>query len=55
MVEIRKAAKADWDEIWQIVHDVFSLGFEIFGTLPKAFNHKSKGLVDAHVMFQVLT
>lgn len=31
-----------------------SCGFEIIGTLPKAFNHPSKGLVDAHVMYQIL-
>ncbi len=26
MVEIRKAVDADWDQIWQIVHEVFSKG-----------------------------
>ena len=31
------------------------MGFEIIGTLPKAFNHKTKGLVDAYVMYQFLT
>jgi L-amino acid N-acyltransferase YncA len=31
------------------------MGFEIIGTLPKAFNHKTKGLVDAHIMYQLLT
>ena len=31
------------------------MGFEIIGTLPKAFNHKTKGLVDAYVMYQLLT
>jgi L-amino acid N-acyltransferase YncA len=31
------------------------MGFEIIGTLPKAFNHKSKGLVDAYVMYQLLS
>ena len=31
------------------------MGFEIIGTLPKAFNHKTKGLVDAFVMYQLLT
>jgi ribosomal protein S18 acetylase RimI-like enzyme len=30
------------------------LGFNIVGTLPKAFNHKRFGLVDAHVMFKWL-
>ena len=27
------------------------LGFEIIGTIPKAFNHQILGLVDAHVMY----
>jgi len=36
-------------KLWQ------DMGFEIIGTLPKAFNHKSKGLVDAHVMYQLLS
>lgn len=31
------------------------LGFEIVGTLPKAFEHPNLGLVDAHVMFKWLT
>jgi hypothetical protein len=31
------------------------MGFDIIGTLPKAFNHKTKGLIDAHIMYQVLT
>jgi predicted N-acetyltransferase YhbS len=31
-----------------------SLGFDIVGTVPKAFNHKEKGLVDAYVMHQFL-
>jgi L-amino acid N-acyltransferase YncA len=30
------------------------MGFDIIGTLPKAFNHKTKGLIDAHIMYQVL-
>ena len=30
------------------------MGFEIIGTLPKAFNHKARGLVDAHIMYQQL-
>ena len=30
------------------------LGFEIIGTLPKAFKHSKKGLVDAFVMYQWL-
>ena len=29
-------------------------GFEIAGTLPKAFNHKELGYVDAHIMFREL-
>lgn len=31
------------------------MGFEIVGTLPKAFNHARLGLVDAHVMYRLLT
>jgi len=31
--------------LWQ------SLGFEIVGTLPRAFNHPTAGLVDAYVMY----
>ncbi len=31
-----------------------SLGFEIVGTLPKAFNHQTLGLVDALVMYRTL-
>jgi L-amino acid N-acyltransferase YncA len=34
--------------LWQ------SLGFEIVGTLPLAFNHPQHGYVDAHVMFRAL-
>lgn len=34
--------------LWQ------KLGFEIVGTLPKAFNHPSQGYVDAHVMYKWL-
>ena len=30
------------------------LGYDIVGTLPKAFNHPTKGYVDAYVMFQWL-
>ena len=36
-------------ELWK------DMGFEIIGTLPKAFNHNTKGLVDAHIMYQLLT
>jgi ribosomal protein S18 acetylase RimI-like enzyme len=35
-------------KLWQ------SLGFEIVGTLPLAFEHPSKGFVDAFVMFATL-
>ena len=31
------------------------LGFEIVGTLPKAFDHPSLGYVDAYVMYKWLT
>jgi len=34
--------------LWQ------SLGFEIVGTLPKAFNHPVHGFVDSYVMFKTL-
>jgi ribosomal protein S18 acetylase RimI-like enzyme len=34
--------------LWQ------SLGFEIVGRLPAAFNHPDQGLVDALVMYQLL-
>lgn len=34
--------------LWQ------KLGFEIAGTLPKAFDHPAQGLVDAHVMYKLL-
>jgi GNAT superfamily N-acetyltransferase len=30
------------------------LGFEVVGTLPKAFEHRELGLVDAHVMYRRL-
>jgi L-amino acid N-acyltransferase YncA len=30
------------------------MGFETIGTLPAAFNHRKRGLVDAHVMYQLL-
>lgn len=30
------------------------MGFEVIGTLPKAFKHPDKGMVDAHVMYQWL-
>jgi L-amino acid N-acyltransferase YncA len=29
------------------------MGFEIIGTLPRAFKHKEMGLVDAHIMYQL--
>lgn len=31
------------------------LGFAIVGTLPKAFRHKQRGLVDAYVMYRFLS
>ena len=34
--------------LWQ------KLGFEIIGTVPQAFNHQQKGMVDAHIMFREL-
>lgn len=35
--------------LWQ------SLGFEIIGTVPQAFNSRAHGLVDLHVMYRPLT
>lgn len=35
-------------KLWQ------NMGFEIIGTLSKAFNHREKGFVDAFVMYQWL-
>jgi GNAT superfamily N-acetyltransferase len=31
-----------------------SCGFDIIGTIPRAFRHPEKGFVDAHVMFKEL-
>jgi len=31
------------------------LGFDVVGTLPRAFNHPTLGLVDAFVMYKWLT
>jgi len=31
------------------------LGFNVVGQLPKAFNHPSKGFVDALIMYKLLT
>lgn len=44
VVSTNKASIVLWDK----------LGFQIVGTLPKAFNHKQKGFVDAYVMFKWL-
>jgi GNAT superfamily N-acetyltransferase len=44
VVETNTAAVALWT----------SLGFEILGTVPEAFNHPTHGLVGLHVMFQRL-
>jgi ribosomal protein S18 acetylase RimI-like enzyme len=30
------------------------MGFEVVGTIPEAFDHKEKGLVDAYVMHRFL-
>ena len=35
-------------KLWQ------DLGFEIVGTLPRAFRHKELGFVDVYVMYQLL-
>ena len=42
VVETNKAAV----HLWQ------SLGFEIIGTVPEAFDHRELGLVGLHVMYQ---
>jgi len=44
VVSTNEAAKALWKKA----------GFEIIGTVPKAFNHKDLGLVDAHIMYKSL-
>ena len=36
------------------VHLWKKMGFDIVGTLPEAFDHAEKGLVDAHVMYRRL-
>ena len=36
-------------ELWK------KLGFDIAGTLPKAFQHRQLGLVDAYVMYKLLS
>lgn len=36
------------------IHSWKSLGFEIIGTIPKAFNHAKLGLVDAYIMHRFL-
>lgn len=35
--------------LWQ------KLGYQIIGTAPKAYRHKSKGYVDTHIMYKMLT
>lgn len=44
VVETNTAAVALWQR----------LGFEIIGTVPEAFDHRTKGLVGLHVMYQRL-
>lgn len=44
VVSTNQAAVALWKK----------LGFEIVGTLPKAFQHRDLGLVDAYVMYRSL-
>jgi len=36
-------------ELWE------KCGFKIVGTLPNAYNHKRKGLVDVYIMYQWLS
>lgn len=42
------ASNLDAVKLWQ------KMGFDIIGTLPKAFNHRRLGLIDAHVMYKRL-
>lgn len=44
VVSTNKGAVALWKKF----------GFEIIGTTPKAFKHKTLGLVDAHIMYKEL-
>ena len=44
VVSTNKGAVALWKK----------LGFTIIGTVPKAFNHKTLGLVDVHIMHRFL-
>jgi len=44
VVETNHAAVALW----------LSLGFQIMATIPEAFNHRERGLVGLHVMYQKL-
>lgn len=37
------------------VHLWRSLGFEVIGTVPEAFDHPEEGLVGLHIMYQRLT
>jgi ribosomal protein S18 acetylase RimI-like enzyme len=39
---------------WYAIKLWKDMGFEIIGTLPRAFNHKAMGLVDAHIMYRLL-
>ena len=44
VVETNVAAVALWK----------SLGFEVIGTVPEAFDHRTGGLVGMHVMYRTL-
>ena len=44
VVETNTAAVALW----------MSLGFEVIGTVPEAFDHRTEGLVGMHVMYRRL-
>lgn len=44
VVSVNKPAVSLWQK----------LGFDIIGTLPKAFHHSQLGYVDAYIMYQVL-
>jgi hypothetical protein len=50
-VEIRVATEEDWPGIYPFWK---SLGFEVIGTVPEAFDHPDHGLVGLHVMYRRL-
>ncbi len=55
-MEIRPARAGDFDVMWGMFKTAMyrKLGFEVVGTLPKAFRHRALGLVDVYVMHRFL-